>query len=234
MRAIICAVLLCLATALTAAASTLLGTWRGSLDGEAITLVLRGDGGGSLDGVPIRYQVIGNQLLVEVKGDVLAYTFQQQSEQMTVTGGDLEVPVLFVRGGAAPAVAQPQTAMTPAPQGAMEAAMAGKWCYVASFSANQGGGSQSSRCFNLGADGRYTYESESSMSAYSPGMWGGTSSSAADSGRWSVSGGRITAQSDSGSTNVYALEKRNHPRNRDPMLCLDGDCYVTQYQKAPW
>jgi hypothetical protein len=73
------------------------------------------------------------------------------------------------------------------------------------------------------------------MSANAPGMWGGTSSQSADSGRWSVAGNRITAQSRSGQTNSYTLEKRNNPKNRrDPMICLDGDCYTTYYNRPPW
>ena len=30
-------------------------------------------------------------------------------------------------------------------------------------------------------------------------------------------------------------EKRNHPKNkRDPMICLNGECYVTFSNKPPW
>jgi hypothetical protein len=219
-----------------ASASEIAGQWRGTLDGEALVLDLRADGGGTLDGAPIRWQQLGNQLMVEMEGEVMAYTVQQRGDQMTVSGGDLVGSLTLGRGGKTAAVersAQKSRAPAAAREG-IDPSMVGQWCYVASFSANAGGGSQSSRCFELRADGTYTFQSESSMSAYAPGMWGGTTSSDADSGRWSVSGGSIVAQSNSGSVNRYPLEKRNHPKNRDPMLCLDGDCYVTQYQKAPW
>ena len=218
------------------AAAGILGQWRGTLDGEAIALELRADGSGALDGTTIRWQQFGNQLLVEMEGEVLAYTVQQSGDTLTVSGGDLEGSLTMSRGGKA-AIAK-SGVPTPTPPAAnregMDPSMVGQWCYVSSFSANAGGGSQTSRCFELRADGRYAFQSENSMSAYAPGAWGGTTSSAADSGRWSVSGGSIVAQSDSGQVQRYALEKRNHPRNRDPMLCLDGDCYVTQFQKAPW
>jgi len=60
-------------------------------------------------------------------------------------------------------------------------------------------------------------------------MWGGTSSSSGDAGRWSESERSITAQSQTGITSTYQLEKRN----RAPILCLDGECYLTYWQKAP-
>lgn len=231
----------CVVTALVLAAGVALaaeiaGQWRGTLDGETLVLDLRADGGGTLDGAPIRWQQLGKQLLVEMDGEVMAYTVQQRGDQMTVSGGDLVGSLTLGRGSKSAAVERSATR----PKGAaaaregIDSSMVGQWCYVSSFSANAGGGSQSSRCFELRADGSYSFRSESSMSAYAPGMWGGTTSSDADSGRWSVSGGSLVANSNSGSTNRYALEKRNHPRNRDPMLCLDGDCYVTQYQKSPW
>ena len=66
------------------------------------------------------------------------------------------------------------------------------------------------------------------------GAWGGTSSSSSDAGRWSATANSITAQSNSGKTTTYSLEKRNHQKTRDPMLCLDGECYVTYWNKAHW
>ena len=33
---------------------------------------------------------------------------------------------------------------------------------------------------------------------------------------------------------TYVLEKRNHPKNNEPMLVLDGQAFVTFYQKPPW
>jgi hypothetical protein len=65
-------------------------------------------------------------------------------------------------------------------------------------------------------------------------MWGGTTASSGDAGRWSASEGGITAQSNTGRTSTYRLEKRNHSKNRDPMLCLDGECCITYFQKPPW
>ena len=148
--------------------------------------------------------------------------------------GDTLPGVLTMTRGEARA---PQAAATnngAAEPGGIMQALVGKWCKASSFTANAGGGSQSSACFELRGNGTYVYGSERSASAYGGGMWGGTSGSSGDAGRWSATNGSITAQSNSGQTTTYRLERRNHPKNRDPMLCLDGDCYVTYYQRAPW
>ena len=101
--------------------------------------------------------------------------------------------------------------------------LVGEWCKMTNFSANSGG-SQRSTCFELRADGTYTYQHSGSSS----GAYGGTASQSSDAGRWKVSGNQLTAQSRRGTVNTYTLEKRNHPKNkRDPMICLNGECYVT-------
>lgn len=225
-----------------AAAADLTGTWRGSVDGEAAVLELRKDGSGSFNGAALDWQVQLGMLFLESEGEVQAYSFSIDGNRMTVAGGDLAGPVTLERGGKpAKSAGKPASAAKPpveasAASGA-RANLAGKWCYLGSFSANMGGGSQSEKCFELSADGRYRYHAESSISAYSngnAGLWGGTSSASDDQGRWSATASSLTVQSDNGGTSTYPLQLRNHPKNRDPMICLDGDCYVTQWQKAPW
>jgi hypothetical protein len=87
-------------------------------------------------------------------------------------------------------------------------------------------------CFQHNPDGTSTYAYEGSMSASAPGMSGGTASQSSDSGRWSYNGTQLTAHSGNGKVSTYTLEKRNHPKNkRDPMICLNGTCFVTAYNK---
>src|SRR5258708_23705064 len=94
----------------------------------------------------------------------------------------------------------------------------------------EGGGSHMA-CMELKADGSCAYSAESSRSVSA----GSTASQSSDAGRWSYDGARLTAHSRSGKVSNYALEKRNHPKNkRDPMICLDGKCYVTFYNKPAW
>ncbi|MFZ5722562.1 MAG: hypothetical protein ACOY33_02760 [Pseudomonadota bacterium] len=223
--------LLCSVAAVAGVA--LQGSWSGTADGEPLTVSFGANGAGTVNGAPMRWQLTGALLFVEQDGAVATYQVQQQGDRLLVSGGDFAAPVTLQRGTAAKPVAK---AGKPAAGGGSAKAgeLVGKWCKGGSFSANAGGGSSSMTCFELKADGSYTYAHEGSMSAYAPGMWGGTSSQSNDAGRWSVSGGRLTATSNGGQTSSYALEKRNHPKNRDPMICLDGDCYTTYWQKAPW
>ncbi len=218
-----------------ATAADLNGIWRGTVNGEAAVLELRGDGTGAFSGAALHWQVQLGMLFLESDGEVQAYSFSVDGNRMTVAGGDLTGPVTLERGKAAAGSAKPKAA--PGSAAGVRPELAGKWCYLGSFSANMGGGSQSEKCFELRTDGTYSYHSESSISAYSngnSGLWGGTSSSNNDQGRWTATASSLTAQSSNGGTVTYPIQLRNHPKTRDPMICLDGDCYVTQWQKVPW
>ena len=107
--------------------------------------------------------------------------------------------------------------------------LVGKWCYMANVNASDGG-RQSNRCFTLYPDGRYQYYSETSSS----GEYGSTASQESDSGTWSATQDTITANSQTGGSQTFRLEKLNHPKTNDPMLVLDGEAYVTYGQKPPW
>lgn len=218
------------------AAPALTGTWSAVVDGQPLTVTFNAGGAGTVNGAPMQWQTMGNLLLVEQNGEVATYQVQLQGNNLNVSGGDFASPVTLTRGAAAaqvPAQSPAKAASKPAPSSGAE--LVGKWCKGGSFSANSGGGSSSTTCFELKADGSYLYAHEGSVSAYSSGMYGGSSSQSSDAGRWSVSGNRLTARSNSGQVSSYALEKRNNPKNpRDPMICLDGDCYTTYWQKPAW
>ena len=223
------------------ASSALYGTWSASVDGQPLTVTFEPNGSGKVNGKPMQWQTLGKLLFIQKQGESpQSYSFDVRGEKLQVGGGDLDGVVTLSRGTAAAAAAAKSAKAGPSPSqaaagGAGGRELVGKWCKGSTFSANSGGGSSRMSCIDLRADGTYTYRSEGSMSANAPGMWGGTSSQSGDSGRWSVAGNRITAQSRSGQVTSYALEKRNPPKNRrDPMICLDGDCYTTYYNKQPW
>lgn len=236
MRLLVSALLLSATLAMAQAGLT--GTWNANLNGTPISLTLDGSGGGQVDGRRIRYQVMGQMLFVEDQGQVYTYQFQVNGNQLQVAGGVIQGVLTMTRGVPGAPPPQQQQAMNGAPNtggaGGVRQELVGKWCKASSFTANGGGGSQSSACFELHPNGSYTYGSQRTASAYGGGMYGGTSAGNGDAGRWSATDYQITAHSNTGSTTTYRLEKRNHPKNRDPMLCLDGDCYVTYYQRQPW
>lgn len=238
MKRIMQVVLLVLCSAGANAAPLLTGSWSGTADGSPLTVQFAANGDGTVNGEPMHWQLMGNLLFVEQGGEVAGYQVQQQGDTLTVSGGGLASPAVLTRGTGAKAKAAGKPAGSSSgggDRGALATELVGKWCKGGSFSANSGGGSSSMACFELRADGTYTYEYEGSMSAYAPGAWGGTASQNSDQGRWSVSGGALTARSVNGQTASYRLEKRNHPKNRrDPMICLDGDCYTSFWQKPAW
>jgi hypothetical protein len=236
----VAAIVLCLVFAAPACANPALhGTWSAAVDGQPLTVTFEPNGTGTVNGKPMQWQTLMRLLFVQQQGaDTVSYSFDAKPDRLTVSGGDLPGVVTLTRGiAAAEAAAKTAKASPQQSQGSYGGGqeLVGKWCKGSSFTANSGGGSQRMSCFELRRDGSYTYQSQGSMSANAPGMWGGTSSQSGDSGRWSFDGNRITAQSRSGKTTSYTLEKRNHPKNRrDPMLCLDGDCYTTAYNRPPW
>lgn len=229
-------VLFLLLAGLASATPALHGTWSAVVDGAPLVVVFNAGGGGTVDGQPMHWQVMGQTLLIEQQGEVGTYAFRVKGDVLSVSGGDFSGVVGFSRGTGA--IGQTRASGPAAAKGATgdrsSHELAGKWCKGGSFSANAGGGSSSMTCFELRADGRYLYEHEGSMSAQAPGMWGGTASQSSDAGRWRVEGRHLVAESQGGTTSRYVLEKRNHPKNRDPMLCLDGDCYTTYWQRSPW
>lgn len=208
------------------------GTWSATVDGQPLVVTFEANGTGKVNDAPMRWQALGKLLFVQQQGgQPVGYSFEAKGDKLSVAGGDLNATVTLSRGTAAAKVSKPGPSAT----ASSGQELVGKWCKMTTFSANAGGGSQRSTCFELRADGTYAYHHEGSMSAYSPGIYGGSASQSSDAGRWKVSGNKLTAHSQRGSVNTYTIEKRNHPKNkRDPMLCLDGECYVTFYNRAPW
>jgi hypothetical protein len=215
------------------------GTWSAAeVNGRPLIVTFKADNNGTVNGQPMQWQTLGSMLFVQQNGQTMGYGFEVKDGKLTVGGGDLASPATLTKGTAAADAAkakQPKVASAKegissvsAKSGGQE--LVGKWCNLAQFNANRGGSSRM-ECFELKADGTYLYNYEGSMS----GTTGSTASQSSDAGRWSYDGAQLTAQSRNGKTSNYALEKRNHPKNkRDPMICLNGTCYVTYFNKPAW
>jgi hypothetical protein len=155
---------------------------------------------------------------------------------LTLSGGDLEGSVAFVRQNTnvkLQPVPQKSVAVPNTGKGTISQELVGKWCYV-NVNSTYSGGSSSSTCFTLNADGSYEYYSESSRSVNTADMNGGISSQNSDRGTWTVQGDRIYYNSQTQGQGYYQFQKRNHPKNGDPMIVIDGEAYVTFYNKEPW
>lgn len=206
------------------APSSIIGLWIGSSD----TIEFRSNGKCLFKGMELDYTVTENQILLDVRDQKLPVTYRLAENELQLS---LNNQTSFYRKEGSP----PRTSASKNPP-----ELAGKWCYMSNYMLNSNsgggtGGSSNEECITLHPNGQFEYYAERSMSTNTDAYWGGTSSQNNDSGTWWFDGEKIHYQSQrTGKSGSYQLEKRNHPKNRDPMIVLDGRAYVTQFQKAPW
>jgi hypothetical protein len=237
-------------SAAAAAPGGLVGHWQS----ETEQLDIQSSGTVLINGVSYTYAVNGNTLAVQGQNSSASYPFRLDGDKLTVTlnGRDvvytrIEAPTFAPPISAAmpppkpagdetltntptpaPALTPPAGTTPPAPAGVVPE-LVGKWCYMSNVNANDGG-HQTNTCFALNGDGSYWYHSESSSS----GQYGGTASATDDQGRWVASGNTLTATSSTGKVTSYTFEQQNHPKTRDPMLIVNGQAFVTYFQKPSW
>jgi hypothetical protein len=192
----------------------LVGRWRST---EA-TVEIRGDGTLVLNGETLRYRVRGNTITIAGDEGSADLPFRLAGDTLTVEFQGREI--VYRRAG------EGEEADA---GGGRPRELVGKWCYQSSVNTG-GGGRMSNICFELRTDGRYTYQGETSSS----GPVASSASQEYDEGTWTATATTITAHSRSGRVTTFRLEKRNHPKTGDPMLVLDGDAFVTFYQRPPW
>lgn len=202
----------------------IIGTWQSSDE----TLIFKENGKLIYSGMEFTYKISGNLILIETQLGTSEFTFKLSGNNLTLSafGEDM----YYTRVGN-----NNQTTQNNQQSGGRVAQeLVGKWCWVNVTSTNTGGTS-SEQCITLHSDGRYEYYGERSMSVNTESYYGGTSSQSYDEGTWSYDGQKIYWNSSRGNgSGSYFLEKRNHPRNGDPMIVLDGETYVTYYQKPSW
>jgi len=180
------------------------------------------DGTGIMNGEAFRYRTEAGNVTLTSQQTVIKLAYKISGDSMTLTGpgGTLACTrVVEGKGGGAPAAG-----------GSIAPELVGKWCYVANIYATGGGARSSNRCFTLQADGRYDYYGESD--SYGPN--GGATSQSGDRGTWTATETSLTARSASGRIVTYTMQKKNHPKNNDPMIVLDGTSFVTFFNKPAW
>jgi len=201
----------------------IVGIWSGN--GE--TIEFKEEGICNYLGNAFQYQLSpGFVTLVTTQGNV-NFGYAVKGDQLMLSGNNKTVT--YTRGANNNAT-QPTTGG----QGQVAMELVGKWCWTDVNNYNSGA-SSSSTCITLNGDGTYQYYSESSRSVNTTDFAGGTNSQSSDNGTWWVQGDRIFYNSATRGQGSYRLEKRNHPKNvNDPMIVLDGEAYVTFYNKPPW
>lgn len=205
---------------LTVDKNELIGLW--SASGE--TIEFKNNGQCLYRGNTFKYTATAENLTLIATDGSVTFGYKINGTNLTMTGPAGQA--VFTKG--APAA----TSNSGEKRVAME--LVGQWCWI-NVNATNSGGSSSSRCITLNADGTYVYNSERSMSVNTDAYYGGTNSQSSDRGTWYLQGDRIFYNSQSTGEGSYRLEKRNHPKNvGDPMIVLDGEAYVTSTYRQPW
>jgi hypothetical protein len=197
----------------SAASQSIVGYWRNA-QGYA---QFNPDGTGTVDGQSGRYELRGDQLTMTGAQGQLTVTYAVNGDQLTMFAGGRSIVLNR---------SKPETGA-----GSVHVELVGKWCWISQFNANNGGARQSNRCITLNGNG--TYEYFGLTDSYNP--YGGATSETHQSGTWTATDTTLMTRSGSGAVTTYRLEKRNHPKNvRDPMIVLNGEPFVTFYNKPPW
>jgi hypothetical protein len=211
------------------AQNKLVGTWKNDQFGS---LVLKANGTGSFEGDAFTYTSNSSKIFVNFDGDVTTYSYQINEGKLIVSGGDFGQPVTFYKEGSSNK-STPNRKNTTESGGGIDKSIVGTWCWT-NASNNSHTSSSNTRCIVIKGDGTYTYTYEGAISGYGGGGYGGSNSQESDYGTWRVKGNTIIVVSANSGTKTYSFQKKNHPKNGDPMIIIDGDAYVTYYQKSPW
>ena len=203
--------------------STLFGTWNNPSVG---TLILQANGNGSLDGGAFTFTHTANKIIAFSDDGTFNYYYKFSNGNLVVSGGIFENPVTFRK-------AKTNTVNNSSKSGSIDKSIVGTWCWT-NASATYTSSSSNTRCIVINSNGTYQYTYEGSISGSGGGYYGGSSSQNADQGSWKLHGNTISIVSQNEGAQTLSFQKKNHPKTGDPMIIIDGDAYVSYYQKNPW
>ena len=200
----------------------IIGRWKS----DEATVEIRDDGTLTINGQQYSYRADDSAITISSSEGSVSLPYQFSGDKMVVSIQGRRV--IYTRIGNASSGEQNSAGTNR--QGSIPQELVGKWCYYASVRPNYGNMRTSESCFTLNADGTYEYY-ENNHTGGAPGTY---TSDTRDSGRWSATATSITAISNNTGAATYQLEKRNHAKNGDPMLVVDGKEFVTFYKRMPW
>ncbi|MDH3495757.1 MAG: hypothetical protein OER21_03275 [Gemmatimonadota bacterium] len=112
-RSLLVALLLaCVLTPATAQrAPRLEGTWRAKTPDGPQTVIVRSDSSASFGDETVRWRIVADSIFIALGDEWMVYNFVVAGRKLTLSGGDLEEPVVLDRVGPAPA--RPDTVPLP-------------------------------------------------------------------------------------------------------------------------
>jgi hypothetical protein len=204
----------------------LIGVWSGN--GESVEF--KNNGECVYLGNTFQYQVSQGHITLQTQQGNAMLAYSIKGNQLTLSGNGQQFTYTKGAGNMGQATIQNQSQ----PGGGLIAQeLVGKWCWT-NVNATNTGGSSSSECIVLNGNGTFEYASERAMDTNTNSFYAGTSSQGSDRGTWWVQGDRIYYNSQARGQGSYQLQKINHPKTGDPMIVLDGEPYVTYFQKPRW
>jgi hypothetical protein len=210
----------------TQAQNNITGTWNSD---EVGTLTFNSNGNGNLAGGNFTYTNTANKIFASSEEGDFTYNYKLVNGQLIISGGVFPQPVTFTKSKNSISGTSGNTK-----SGSIDKSIVGTWCWTNTSGTYTNASSSSTRCIIIKADGTYQYTYEGSISGSGSGYYGGSASQSADHGTWKLNGNTINVVSASEGAISYPFQKKNHPKTGDPMIVIDGDAYVTYYQKSPW
>jgi hypothetical protein len=90
------------------------GTWRAKTADGPQTVIVRTDSSASWGDETVRWRIVADSIFIAMGDEWMVYNFQMAGRRLTLSGGDLEDPILLERVG--PATPRPDSvAVPPAP-----------------------------------------------------------------------------------------------------------------------
>ncbi len=207
--------------------NSIIGAW----SGNAETMEFLPNGMVQHLGQSFPYKFTADKVTVSSPYGELTFGYAINNDRMTLTNNNGE-SISYLRDAPGAAQINKQQDIS---EGTIDPELVGKWCYVDVSNVYGSSSSSSTACIVLNGDGTYSYSAETSRSVNTPGLAGGTNSQNSDRGTWYVKEDRIYYNSLTQGQGSYMLEKKNHPKNvNDPMIVLDGEAYVSFYNKPAW
>lgn len=214
-------------TSIVSAQNSIIGTWNND---EMGTLVFYANGNGSFAGGDFTYTSTSNKIFAHSDDGDFSYTYKFVNGELIISGGIFPQPVAFTKMKAG----SNSTNAGNTKSGSIDKSIVGTWCWTNASGVNTNATSSNTRCIVFNSDGTYQYTYEGSISGSNSGYYGGSASQSADHGTWKLNGNSISVISASAGAITYSFQKKNHPKTGDPMIIINGDAYVTYYQRSPW
>lgn len=205
--------------------SNIHGTWNND---EVGSLTFNSNGNGTFAGGSFRYTSTGNKIFTSSEDGDFNYNYKVLNGQLIVSGGIFPAPVTFTKAKTTP------SSSSSSKSGSIDKSIVGTWCWTKASGTYTNASSSSTRCIVINADGTYQYTYDGSISGSGGGYYGGSASQSSDHGTWKLNGSTISVVSAGEGAQTLPFQKKNHPKTGDPMIIIDGDAYVTYYQKNPW